>query len=274
MSGLLDNQVAIVTGGGWNIGRAIARAFARAGARLVIAGRNEQRLAQTRALLREEGLDALVVPTDVTDLRQVERLVRTAVEAYGTVDVMAAIAGGGWPYQSIEEVDPATWDQVLRQNLSATFYCARAVLPILRRKDRGSILTCAGGGAFHPVLGVPFSGYACAKAAICRFTDQLTAELWDTQIRINCLEPGMVWDEAKLAQIAAEERATSTRHPLHDQNHPPEDAAELALWLVSAQSGRLRGRLVSVNDTWWRDPVQVQKVEQSLTLYRLWRHTL
>jgi 3-oxoacyl-[acyl-carrier protein] reductase len=124
------------------------------------------------------------------------------------------------------------------------------------------------------VLGVPFTGYACAKAAVCRFTDQLTAELWDTSIRINCIEPGMVWDDDHRRQIAEEEARTGTQHPLRPQNHSPEEAAELALWLVSAQSGELRGRCVSVNDRWWKDPEKAREVDGSLRLYRVWRHAL
>lgn len=268
----LEGRVAIVTGGGWNIGRAIARRFAAEGARVVVAGRRLERLAETVRSIEAEGGTALAVVTDVTRDAETKALAARTIETFGTIDVMAAIAGGGWPYQSIEEIDPEAWDQVIRQNLTGTFLCARAVLPTFRAKDAGVILTCAGGGAFFPVLGVPFSGYACAKAAVCRFTDQLTAELWDTKIRVNCLEPGMVWDEEKLARVRVDEERSGALHPMRAQNHSPEEAAELALWLVSAQSGALRGRSVSVNDTWWRDPEKVAAVDASLTACRVWRH--
>ena len=268
----LEDRVAIVTGGGWNIGRAIACRFAAEGAKVVVAGRRKDRLDETVRRIASAGGTALAIVTDVTSDAAVQALARAATTAFGTIDVMAAIAGGGWPYQSIEEIAPETWDQVIRQNLTGTFLCARAVLPTFRKKDAGVILTCAGGGAFFPVLGVPFTGYACAKAAVCRFTDQLTAELWDTKIRVNCLEPGMVWDEDKAARIATEEQASGAMHPLRPQNHTPQEAAELALWLVSAQSGTLRGRSVSVNDTWWRDPAKVAAVDASLTACRVWRH--
>lgn len=272
MPGWLQGQVAIVTGGGWNIGRAIALRFAAEGANVVVAGRRKERLDETVRRITEAGGTAIAQVTDVTMDAEVKALAARALAEFGTIDVMAAIAGGGWPYQSIEEIDPAAWDQVMRQNLTGTFLCARAVLPTFRKKDQGTILTCAGGGAFFPVLGVPFSGYACAKAAICRFTDQLTAELWETRIRVNCLEPGMVWDEDKLARIQEEEARSGAMHPMRAQNHQPTEAAELALWLVSAQSGALRGRSVSVNDTWWRDPQKVAAVDASLTACRVWRH--
>jgi 3-oxoacyl-[acyl-carrier protein] reductase len=263
--------VAIVTGGGWNIGRAIASAFAAEGARIVVASRRRENLDETVRLISSAGGEAVAVPTDVTDLRQVEALVRTAVARYGTVDIMAAIAGGGCTDEAVDAIDPDAWERTLRTNLLSTFYSARAVLPVLRKQDRGDILTCSGGGAYFAVLGTHSTAYACAKAAVCRFTDQLTAELLDTPIRVNCLDPGMVPDPDRLAAIEAEERRTGG--PVADAEHRrrPEDAAELAVWLVSEQSRPLRGRLVSVYDTWWRDKQRVTQVEQSVQACRLRR---
>jgi 3-oxoacyl-[acyl-carrier protein] reductase len=270
----LEGRVAIVTGGGWNVGRAIARRFAAEGAEVVVASRNAANLDETVRTIRAEGGDALAVPTDCTALAEVERLVARTVERHGTVDVLAAIAGGGGGYEPIDTIDPALWERVVRQNLFATFYAVRAVLPILRAKNAGSILTCVGGGAFFPMLGVHMTAYACAKAGVARLTDQLTAELWETGIRVNAIEPGMTWSPETLAKIEADERRTGRRHPDRTRNHPPEHAAELAAFLVSDESLPLRGRLVSTDEDWWRDPAKVRAVGETVHLFRLRRHDL
>lgn len=274
MGGELAGRVAIVTGGGWNIGRAIARRFAAAGARVVVTSRRADRLQETVRLVEAEGGEALAVAADLTDLSQVEAVAARTLETYGRIDVLAAIAGGGAVYAPIDQIDPAAWEQCVRQNLVATFYCARAVIREMKKRDFGHILTCSGGGGSFPLLGMHATAYACAKAAICRFTDQLQAELLDTGIHVNCIEPGLVWDPDRMAEVEAEERRTGRPHPLRGQNRSPEEAAELALWIVARSEPQVRGRVISVCDDWWKDPEQVRRVEQTIHLYRVRRYDL
>jgi 3-oxoacyl-[acyl-carrier protein] reductase len=200
-----------------------------------------------------------------------EALVAACLREFGTLDVVAAIAGGGGGQEPVDVIDPEWWEHVVRVNLFATFHLVRAALPVLRARRSGSILTCAGVGAFFPELSYPCTAYASAKAAICRFTDQLAVELLPEGIRVNCLQPGMVWDQERLRAVEAEERRTGKPDPARAHNHPPEDAAELALWLVSDESAPLTGRIVSVDDTWWRDPERVRAVAASLHAYCLRR---
>lgn len=268
----LEGRIAIVTGGGHNVGRAVALAFAAAGARVVVASRTRARLDETVRQIAAAGGTALAVPTDVTQLDEVEALVATTRDAFGDVDVMAAIAGGGCVYEPIDAMDPAAWDRIHRQNVTSAFHCARAVLPRFRERDGGSILFCSGGGGFYPVLGKNMAAYACAKAAVGRLTDQLTAELWETGIRVNCIDPGLAWDAARLAQVEAEERATGRPHPQRAQYRPAACAGELATWLCSDASRPLRGRCLSVYDEWWRDPEQVRAVDATVHLFRLRRY--
>ncbi|MDA0374267.1 MAG: SDR family NAD(P)-dependent oxidoreductase [Planctomycetota bacterium] len=246
--GLCD-QLVIVTGGGHNLGRAVAEACAAAGARVVLASRNAGRLESAAAGIRAAGGEAIAVPTDVTDASQVEALVARAEAWGGPVDVAVAFAGGGAPMAAPDELEPAAFDEVVRVNLHGTFHLVRAVLPSMRARDRGRILTCAGGGAFWPVMGTPLLAYACAKAAVCRLTDQLTAELWETSIRVNAIEPG----------------------PVGTAEVSPQQVAELAVWLASEESAPLRGRLVATTDAWWRDRAQVEAVDATVHAYRLRR---
>jgi 3-oxoacyl-[acyl-carrier protein] reductase len=273
MSGRLQGKVAIVTGGGWNIGRAIALRFGREGASVVVGGRRKAPLLETERMIRDQGGEAMAMPLDVTDLSGVENFTARAIERFGGVDILAAIAGGAAMYQPIDEIDPDCWTRVINVNLIGTFHSVRAVLPAMRKKNAGSILTCTGGGAFHPMLGINATDYATAKAGLCRLTDQLAAELYEAGIRVNCLQPGMTWGENKLRDVEEEERRTGRPHPQREQNHPPEDAAELAAWLVSDDSIPLTGRSVSVDDDWWRDNDKVREVCASLHAYTLRRIT-
>jgi NAD(P)-dependent dehydrogenase (short-subunit alcohol dehydrogenase family) len=147
-------------------------------------------------------------------------------------------------------------------------------MPLYRRQGHGVVITAAGGGAFFPWLGVHAAAYAAAKAAVCRLTDQIQAEVLDTGIRLNALEPGMVWDDDKLRAVEAQERASGKPHPQRASYRPPELAAELAVWLACADSAAMQGRCVSVNDDWWRDPARVQRVAQTVHHYRLRRYDL
>jgi NAD(P)-dependent dehydrogenase (short-subunit alcohol dehydrogenase family) len=266
----LQGKVAIVTGGGHNVGRAVAVAFAREGARVVVAGRRREQLEQTAAIIAAQGGAARACGADVTDLAQCEALARAALDAYGAIDVLACIAGGGGGYEEVDAIDPAWWAHVVTLNLIGTFHSIRAVLPEMRRRG-GSILTCSGGGAFFPLVGIPASAYAAAKAGVSRLTDQLAVELHGAGIRVNCLQPELTWSPERMAAVEEEERRTGQAHPERAANHPPEHAAELAVWLASDDSAPLSGRSVSVNDTWWRDRGEVERVCASMHAYTLRR---
>ena len=270
-SGRLAGKVAIVTGGGWNIGRAISERFAAEGARVAICGRRREPLEDTAGQIRAAGGEALAVVADVTDLHAMEAVAARTRESFGPVDVLAAIAGGGGGYEAVDAIDPAWWEHVVRINLVGTFHAVRAVLPQMRTRDRGTLLTCSGGGAYFPELGVHLTAYAAAKAAVCRFTDQLAAELLDTKIRINCLQPGLVWNADRRREIEEEEARTGEAHPERALCRSADDAAELATFLVSDESAPLTGRMVSVEDDWWRDPEKVRAVSESLHAYCLRR---
>ncbi len=266
-----SGRVALVTGGGWNIGRAIAERLAHEGAKVVVAARRAGHLGDAVAAIRGRGGQALAVVADVTIAADMERCAAEAAAAFGPIDVCAAIAGGSGAHRPIDEVDPGEWACVVQTNLVGAFHTLRAVLPGMRRLGRGALLTCCGGGSWFPMLGEPYTAYAAAKAGICRLTDQLAVELWGTGIRVNCLQPGMVWSADMLAKVAREEARTGVVHPQRAQHRPPELAAELAAFLLSDESAPLTGRIASVDEDWWRDPSQVRAAAASLHAYTLRR---
>lgn len=251
----LAGRVVLITGGGVNIGRAIALAAAQASARVVVFGRRQALLDETVDLVRREGGVGLAVAGDVTVLADLARAVVAAERAFGPITGLAAIAGGGGAELPVEQVDPAAWARVITTNLVGTFHAVRVVLPAMRAKGEGSIVTCVGGGAFFPAVGGTISAYATAKAGLCRLTDQLAVELLGSGIRINAIEPGKVVPAAVWAAMPAAGRAGC---------HPPEHAAELATFLLAAASAPLTGRSVTVDETWWRDRARLLAVAQDL----------
>lgn len=259
----LAGKVAVVTGGGWNIGRAIALRFAREGASVVVCGRRRELLEETAREVQAGGGRALAVGADVRSLDEVQAVADAALASFGTIDVLATVAGGGGTAERTDEIDPSWWCDVLRTNVEGTFHAVRAVLPTMRAARSGSILTCAGGGATLPNPGSS-TAYSAAKAALCRFTDQLALELLDEGIRVNCLSPPMTWSPDTLRAVEEEERRTGAPHPGRADNRPPEATAELACWLASEASAPLTGRTISPGDDWWRDPQAVRSVASSV----------
>jgi 3-oxoacyl-[acyl-carrier protein] reductase len=242
----LAGRVAIVTGASSRIGGAVARGLAAAGASVVLTARTREPLDELALSIGAGGGCATAVPADLRDATAAEALGARVLALHGRIDVLAALAGGGGVDVPLDRLDPAAWQEIFARNVTTCFHAARAVLPAMRRSGRGVILTCAGGGAFHPVVGAHLNAYACAKAAVCRLTDQLQAELLDTGVRVLGIEPSGV---------------------------PPEQAAELAVWLASDRSEPLRGRIVAATDAWWRDRERVLEVERTVHLYRLRRAT-
>jgi NAD(P)-dependent dehydrogenase (short-subunit alcohol dehydrogenase family) len=260
-----------VTGGGYNIGRAVALRLAAQGARVTVFGRRQALLDEAVAQVEACGGDALAVVGDVTVYADCERAVAMATERFGAVDALAAIAGGSGAEAPVDEVDPTAWARVVEVNLTGTFHAIRAALPQMKARGSGAIVTTCGGGGWFPVVGAHATAYAAAKAGVCRLTDQLAVELMAHGVRVNCLEPGQVWGPDKLRQVEEKERRTGVQDPGRASNHPPEDAAELAAFLLSDASAPLTGRIASVDEDWWRDPAQVQAVSQSLHAYCLRR---
>ncbi|MEZ5988565.1 MAG: SDR family oxidoreductase [Planctomycetota bacterium] len=268
---LHKGKVAIVTGGGWNIGRAVALALAARGARVIISSRNQDHLDDTARAAQAQDLYVRPHRADLSVPEEVDALVVDVVGEEGKPDILCCLAGGFGCGQPVQQSDPAEWLAVVTRNLFTTYLCARAVLPHMLERQRGDILTCAGGGAFFPMVGVHATAYASAKAAICRFTDQLFVEVMHVPgIRVNCIEPGMTWSPRDIARIEAEEEATGRPHPLREMNHPPGDGAALACFLLSPEARSLNGRILSVDEDWWKDPDKVRQVAES-DLYRLRR---
>ena len=191
----LAGQVAIVTGAGRGIGRAIAEGFAAEGASVVLASRTASDLERVAKDVERAGVRALVVPTDVADDTAVERLVTRAVDTFGRVDLLATAAGVA-TFGPVAEQSPRDWDAMLAVNLRAVMVSCRAVLRPMTAQHRGTIINVASIAASRPIPGA--AAYTAVKAGVVGFSRVLAEELRSAGIRVGVLVPGAVdtplWD--------------------------------------------------------------------------------
>ena len=245
----LDGQVAVITGAGRGIGRAIALAYAREGARLSLAARSQPELDETVAAVSELGGEAIAVRTDVTSQIATERLTHRTVERYGQIDTLVNNAGISGPIGPLQNNDIADWVDTINVNLTGTFLVCRAVIPVMLRQGGGKIINLSGAGAANAWSNM--SAYCSSKAAVVRLTEVLAQELEEAGITVNALGPGSVhtsmWDKMTedAAQTGAEFIHELGLRVTSGGGAPIDECAELAVWLASGESGRLSGRIIS-----------------------------
>lgn len=187
----LAGKVAVVTGGGRGIGRAVAAALAREGTRVCVTARSLPELEDTVAAIRAEGGEAMSVPCDVADRGAVEAMVARAVAAYGGLHLLVNNAASGGERATVEESDPERWERAIRVNLFGPYYACRAAVPHLRAAGGGKIINI-GSGIGHTTRPGNTS-YAAGKAALWMFTRSLALEVSKDGIEVNEVVPGPVY---------------------------------------------------------------------------------
>ena len=235
----LTGQVAIVTGGGRGIGRAIAQTLAMAGVHVAVAARTPDQLDQTVALIQQQGGQAIPFALDVTDQPGVERMVEETTRRFGPVDLLVNNAGMAGDEAPIWEVDAVAWWRVMEVNLQGPFLCARAVLPGMIAQNHGRIINVSSGLGADSTAS--YSAYSVSKAALLRLTDCLAEMTTAHGIHVFAISPGLVKTEMTLGLPIYQDVPDS-------EWIPAERAAELCLFLACGKADQLSGRYVHVTD--------------------------
>lgn len=249
----LKGKVAIITGGGRGIGKAIGLTFAREGADLVVASRTLHDVEATVEETRRLGCRALALRADVSRQKDVDSLVAAARKEFGRVDVLVNNAGVLGPVGPVADNDPERWLETIKINLLGVFLCSRAVLPLMMRQRSGKIINLSGGGA--SAARPYFSAYAASKAAVVRLTETLAQEVKEHNIQVNAIAPGPTYTRLTEQVLAAGEAAgtkdLADARRIKATRGSPERAEALAVFLASAESTGLTGRLISAAwDDW------------------------
>ena len=231
----LNDRVALVTGGGRGIGRAIALAYAKEGAHIAIAGRSQSHLDSTALDIERQGGDALAVQGDVSSEADVERMVQVTVERFGTVDILVNNAATNLPKMPVSDVTLEQWDHVMAVNLTGAFLCTRAVLPILYRQRRGTIINISSIGGRRGSAGR--APYRASKAGLISLTESTAAEAYEHGVRVNAICPGSV--DTDMMRLLAGVPAPGTEGWMQ-----PKEIAALAVFLAADESSSIVGAII------------------------------
>ena len=256
----LKDKVAIVTGGGKGIGKAIALAFAAEGATVVVAARTRSKLEETVKEIESKGGRAKAVQTDVSDEKQVQQMVAQTVDEYGQIDILVNNSGIGGPTANVVDLKLEDWNEALAIDLTGSMLCSREVLKHMIPRRRGNIINIAaeGGRGGDGRAGYPMrSPYCCAKMGVIGLTDTLAVEVGEYNIRVNCISPAAVRGERIINVVKG--RAEATGVPFEELmskitanyslKRPAEESeiAAVAVFLASDESSCITGQIIVAN---------------------------
>jgi NAD(P)-dependent dehydrogenase (short-subunit alcohol dehydrogenase family) len=242
-------KAAIVTGAGTGIGRAIALALAREGAKVAVAGRRRGKLEEVAQAIRQVGGEALVTVCDVSSEADSYRVVKDAEEAFGHVNVLVNNAGA-LSVSTVESISVEEWDRLMATNLKGPFLMSRAVLPAMRQAGGGAIVNV--GSVLGLVAMKDRAAYCASKGGITMLTKAMALDHAQEKIRVNCICPAIVETDLIRELFSNSEegrRARDTRLatlPL-GKFGKPDDIAELAVFLASEESSWMTGTAIPVD---------------------------
>ena len=250
LPGLLEERVAIVTGGGTGIGRAIALELAAFGADVVVASRDPQHLEPTAAEIRALGRRALAIQTDIRIPAQIEALAEQTVAELGKIDIHINNAGGQYPGPA-EDLSIEGWRSVIDLNLNGTFYCSQVMARQMMQTHGGAIVNIVANFGLRAAPGLAHS--AAARAGVINLTRTLALEWAKHSIRVNAVAPGVVMTEGALSEMLISPDAIETIEraiPLKRLG-TPEDIAHVVTFLVSDAAAYITGETIAVDGGNW-----------------------
>ncbi|HEY90718.1 MAG TPA: glucose 1-dehydrogenase [Dehalococcoidia bacterium] len=239
----LQDKIAIVTGGAGGIGSSIAMEYARAGANVVVASRNQEKLDKVAAEIRALGRESLAIATDVSVPEQVDNLVKQTVDRFGRLDIMVSCAGGALHIKKPEELTPDEWNAGIALNLTGTFLCDIAAGKVMMEQKSGKIINISSTAGIN--LNPSMIHYAAAKAGVISLTKSLALVWAQHNINVNCVAPGFTATEGirRMGMVPPDKKKDGTPIPPLLRIPEPENIADLAVFLASAASDHITGEL-------------------------------
>jgi 3-oxoacyl-[acyl-carrier protein] reductase len=256
----LQKRFAIVTGANQGLGLAIAEAYLAAGvAGLAICARGEAKLREAETSLKLKlapGQRLLALTCDIADIKQIDLFIEKVAADFGRIDILVNNAGVYGPFGALEDLNWQEWVEAININLNGLVYVCRSVIPSMKKAGYGKIINLSGGGATNPLPRI--SSYAASKAGVVRFTDTLGEELRGHRIDVNAVAPGLLdtrlTDQLLEAgpEVVGEDFFNRIKNTVAEGKAAPvEKAADLCVFLGSAMSDGLTGKLISAPwDPW------------------------
>ena len=244
----LENKVAIVTGGGTGIGEAIAKVFAREGAKVAITGRRKGESDRVVREIERKGGQALALPGSMTNESDVQEAVAVTVRTFGRLDILVNNAGNLFHTSPLHETPDNIWDETFDIFMKGTFRFTRAVIPQMLKQGDGSILNISTVGGLKAVLGFEAHAYQAAKAGVVMLTKTVALHYAKQNIRCNCVCPAGV-ETPGVAGVMKDPQAKAWFEGIHPLGRlgQPEEIAEAAVYFASDESRWTTGSILTVD---------------------------
>jgi 7-alpha-hydroxysteroid dehydrogenase len=239
----LEDQVAIVTGGGAGIGRGIAELFAQAGAAVVVSDLKEETAAAVAEGIKAKGGKALAVACDVTNDQALEAMVQKTLDTFGKITILINNAGGGGPKPFDMPMDSFVWAYKL--NVFSVFHLCQLCAPHMEAAGSGAILNISSMSAENKNINM--ASYSSSKAAVSHLTRNIAFDLGPKGIRVNAIAPGAIKTDALATVLTPEIEKVMLKHTPLARLGEPSDIAYAALFLCSPASSWVSGQVLTVS---------------------------
>src|ERR1044071_8824907 len=243
----LDEKIAIVTGGGGGIGGAIARRFAREGAKMAVADIDDTAAKSCADAIAAENGEAIALRVDVTRKEAAQEMIQRTLDSWGRIDILVNVAGGA-ERKRVLDMSAEDWDRVVDMNLKSVFLCSQAVLPTMLKQRYGKIVNIS---SIYGFTGnATRSSYAAAKAGVAAFTKSLALEHIRDGLNINAIAPGRIETPRVRGHYSDEAWAAAVAQIPMGRTGTPDEIASAALFLVSDENNYITGQTIHVNGAW------------------------